>query len=250
MVSSRVVLSEDDICETYTTIRSDVGMGVSVEEADEGDEEGAERIALLKEIDKCVGAINGLLTDAGFEIKLAVMDKGARFYVFVNTQADTLAKNFGSKLTVEEMGFFSAGVETIIGIGLEEENEITEDLDDDGDKDSGDGSGVGSRGKLSMSKFIGLRTSPAALVDVPTVGRGGEEDEEGGGGGGGRSSIVKGKPISAKRAEKLLEKFIEDGWLGRGNRDNLVLGVRTYAELPDLCRNFGLNHLPQMVTLR
>ena len=246
MISSRVFLSEDDICETYTTIRSDLGMGVSVEEAD-GDEEGAERAALLKEIDKCVGSINSLLTDAGFEIKLAIMEKGARFYVFVNTQADTLAKNFGSKLTVEEMGFYRAGVEAIINVGIDE-IEISEDLDE-GEKENEGVGGMGCKGKLTTSNFIGLRTTPAALVDVPTVGIGGDEDNEEGGRGG-RSSIVKGKAISAKRAEKLLEIFVQDGWLGRSNRDNLVLGVRTYAELPDLCRSFGLSSLPQMVTLR
>lgn len=247
------------MCDVYISIRSDVGMGVSAEVADEDSAE-SKRAALLKEIDKCIGGINGLLTDAGFEIKLAVMGGGKRFYVFVNTQADTLAKNFGSKLTAEEMGFFRAGVDAIIaaggdgsGIGGLDDNDNENDGDEaekEADKENGGSAVVGSKGKIGKSQFIAIRTSMAALVYVPTVSAGGGGEEDGEGGGEARSSLVKGKPVTAKRAEKLVETFVEDGWLARRNRDNLSLGVRTYAELGDLCRSLGLSSLPQMVTLR
>ena len=70
-------MSQSSMCETYTSIRSNFGMGVTPVKA-EGEEEDDITKALLKEIDMCLGGINGLLTEAGFEIKLAVMDKGER----------------------------------------------------------------------------------------------------------------------------------------------------------------------------
>ena len=57
-----------------------------------------------------------------------------------------MAKNFGSGMSVEDLGFFTAGVSAIIGAGVEVEEEDDEE-DEDGEGDKENKKGVGSRGR-------------------------------------------------------------------------------------------------------
>ena len=240
-----------------------------------------------REVDTCIGLINSLLVDAGFEIKVAVLMGGHRRYVFANNISDNLVKNFGSSFNQEELAFFKAAIESIIGFGNEDldtgDDDDDDDDDDDNDNDNGnendnsegnsdernergDNSGgkengkraamsksksrqVGSSGKITQADLISIRSSPKATFEIPITESNpiissevGSEPPA--------ARTVKSKPISATRAEKLIEELVNEKWLARSGRDKLMLGVRVYAELGELCKELGLKNLPQIVTLR
>jgi len=173
-------------------------------------------------LEACIGTINSAIVPLlQIEICTIVMPEGGvnvRYHGVVNKVADEAAKLYAAPgRTVHEVALFRLLLERIVASG--KDMQVNEEED-------GKISGVGCAGVVALNDAVGLR------LELTGAHR---------------------NKLTATQADAAIGSFLRDKWLLQkqsGRQLFLMVGARTYMELPDLLTDLGVERLPQIIVNR